>query len=155
MHLFTLVEFLTFSVVYYHHFQKNSVLQLFIGINTIVFIAACLADAFFVNSIWMPNTLSRSYSSISMICYALAYFYFMFSKEVTQYSAEHPMFWLNIGAIIYFGCNTLYFMLNNYLINRAVHTANFSLYFHAAINIIANCLYAQSFRCFRKPKVGL
>ena len=154
LHLFTLVECLAFSVVYYQHLQKNSIFRLFIGINSIVFIALCFVDAFLINSIWTLNPISRSYSSVSMICYTLGYFYSMFRKDTLQYSSEHPLFWVNVGALIYFGSNTLYFMLGYWFL-RKVDMALFGLFFHAMINIIANCLYAQSFRCFKNQKATL
>jgi len=151
LHLYTLVEFLAFSAVYYYHFQKNSALQLFIGINAIVFIAICFADAFWINSIWKLNPLSRSYSSVSMIFYTLVYFYFMFQKDTPNYSIEHPMFWVNIGALIYFGTNAIYFMMISSLaLHREI--ASFGLFFHNILSIVANCLFAQSFRCFRIQK---
>lgn len=155
LHLYTLVEFLVFSRVYYLHFQKNSILRLFIGINTIVFIGACIADAFFISSIWGWNTFSRSYSSVSVICYALLYFYLYFKGESGQDSPDHPMFWVAAGSLFYFSCNMLYFMLNEYLVRHAYYTAYVGLRMHAAINLIAHLLYAQSFRCFRTQKVAL
>jgi hypothetical protein len=42
-------------------------------------------------------------------------------------------------------------MLNNYLIKHAFMVAHNSMRVHAAINIIANCLFAKSFLCFRIP----
>lgn len=151
LHLYTLVEFLAFSAVYYSHFQKNSALQLFIGINAIVFVAVCLADAFWINNIWSLNPLSRSYSSVSMIFYTLVYFFFMFRKDTESYSMTHPMFWVNIALLIYFGFNTLYFMLGHWMMKHK-EMAFLGLFLHNTMNIVANCLFAQSFRCFRIQK---
>lgn len=153
LHLYTLVEGLVFSRIYYLHFQKNGVLRLFIGINTIVLIGACLADAFIISSIWGWNSFSRSYSSVSIVCYALAYFYFLFRNESTQYRTDQPMFWVATGTLFYFSCNTLYFMLNSSLVRNAYTAAFSGFIIHAAINIIAHLLYAQSFRCSRTQKV--
>lgn len=155
LHLFTLAEFLALSMVFYHHFQKNSILRLFIGINAIVFVGAALADALFINSIWTWNTLSRSYSSVTMICYALVYFLFLFRHETPEYSVGHPMFWVSTGVLFYFGTNMLYFLLHDYLVRRSYNTAITSILTHAMINIITYSVYAQSFRCFRTPRQAL
>lgn len=153
LHLLVFVEFLVFSTVYYCYFQKGSILRLFIGVNTIVFLAAWLADLF-INGIWVWNVFSRSYSSVSLTCYTLIYFYFLFKRDTTQYSAQDSMFWVSIGALVYFGSNMLYFILHNVLAGKAYNTAVMSIYFHAAINIIAHFLYAQAFRCFRITKTA-
>lgn len=153
LHLFTPVEFLAFSIVYYYHFQKNSFLRYFIGINMVILIAVSVAGAF-INGIWHWNTLSQSYSSVFLMLYSLIYFLFMFSSDTNQYSLEHPMFWVNIGVLIYFGVNILYFTLDSYLLNHAIKLETFSMRFHMAINPVANCLYAQSFRCFRKKQIA-
>lgn len=155
LHLFTLLEFLVFSSVYYLNFPKNTLLKLLIVINGIVFIVIAFTDALLINTIWNPNTLSRSYSSISIITYTLIYFYYLFSNDLEYYSWQYPMFWISISALIYFGINMFYFMLNRYLISKAANTAILSLYTHAVINCISNLLYAQSFRCFRKQKALL
>lgn len=150
LHLYTLVEFLVFSTVYYSHFQEDRKLRLFIKINAIFFVALCLADALFINGIWAWNTLSRGYSFISMFCYTLIYFYFMFQKDGEQYNARHPMFWISCSALIYFGTNLLYVLSFKKLMLADAGTAIKITFVHAGLNIIAHILYAQSFRCFRK-----
>lgn len=152
LHLFTLVECLAFSSVYYRHF-KNKHIKLFIIINTLFFGAACLIDAFLVHGIWMPNTIARSYGSLSIISYTLLYFRFMFGRDIPDYNSRHPLFWISTGALIYFGANLLYFMLTTYLIRQAAQTAVYSLFFHAAINIVSNSFYARSFQCFKTQKM--
>lgn len=152
LHLYTFVEFLGFSIVYYLHYEKGNLMRMLIGINIIIGVILALADACYINGIWMSNTLSRSYASASIVLYTLNCFYSLFQKDTTRYSWEYPMFWVSTGALIYFGLNTLYFMLTRYLLFNAAKIETLSLLSHNALNIIANCLYAQSFRCFRKQE---
>lgn len=154
LHLFTVVEFMVFSLVYYLHFRKNNTVRLLISINAIVFIVVALADALFIHNIWANNTLARSYAAVSLISYTLIYLHFMFRIDDAEYSSKHPMFWISIGTLIYFGCNSMYFLLYNNIINNTA-AANISLYTYTVFNIISNCLYAQSFRCFNKHKAIL
>jgi|GEM_PF-2557130 len=151
-HLFFLIEFAAFSIVYFLHFSGLRAMRFLIGINMVVGMIVGVADAFYINGMWNPPTLARSYYSVLVVIYALVYFYFLF-KDVMQYSWEHPMFWLSIGALLYFGNNVLYFILIDYLIEKAVRIEAFSWATHGALNIIAHILYAQSFRCFRNQKV--
>ena len=149
LHLFSFIEMLTFSSVYYYHFIEKKILTLLIFINAIIFILVAFANAFVYDGLCFPNTISRSYSSVSLTCYSLIYFYYLFKKDFQYYSWQYPMFWTSIGVLLYFGLNLFYFMLLNYLIKNATFTGYVSTYTHAAINIIANCLFAQSFRCHR------
>lgn len=149
LHLFTFIEMVIFSSVYYFHFSKNRIISFLILINTLIFAAAAIAGAFIINGIWSPNSISRTYSSVSLTCYALIYFYYLFVKDVQYYSWQYPMFWVSLGVLIYFGLNLFYFMLINYLTNYASFTGQISLFTHAIINIVANCLFAQSFKCHK------
>ncbi len=149
LHLFTFVEMLAFSFVYYLHFKQSRFISILIGINALIFIIAAILDAFVVNGIWAPNSISRTYSSVSLTCYSLIFFYYLFIRDFEHYSWEYPMFWISIGVLTYFGLNLFYFMLINYLTNNAAYTGQISLFTHAAINIVANCLFAQSFKCHK------
>lgn len=151
MHLLVPIELFMLSIIYYDHFRESKALRLTIVINALIFTAVWVADSFVINSIWDFKSFSRTYAAVSLLCYALIYFHFMFRRDTEHYSSRHPMYWVNTGVIIYFGSNLLYFMPTDLLL-RHHHAANIGLYFHNALNIIANCLYAQAFRCFRKQK---
>lgn len=152
LHVFTIVQLIAFSVIYYLDFQDNRVLKRLILVNVIIALFIAILDAFFVNDIWHHNTLSRSYCSASVVIYTLVYFYRLFQKDTTKYSWEFPMFWVSIGALIYSAINILYFMLKQYLLMKATSIETFSYYVFLSTNIVTYCLYAQSFRCFRKWK---
>jgi hypothetical protein len=150
LHLFTFCEFITFTIVYGFYFSKYKVLSRLIIINAIMFICIAVADAFLINGIWQPNNISRTYSSISLVCLSLTFFYHLFNNDNGFYSWQYPMFWFSTGVLIYFALNLFYFMLNNYLIQHAFSLAYNSMRVHAAINIISNCLLAKSFLCFKE-----
>lgn len=147
LHLFTIVELLTFSSIFYIFFRRKRKLALFILINTAVFLLAAAADICH-RGIWSYNAIARSYSSISILSYTLIYFYFMFGADERSYTIEHPMFWVSIGTIVYFGSNALYFMFNDDLMTKGPAASKMGGVVHLGLNIIANYLYAQSFRCF-------
>jgi hypothetical protein len=153
LHLFTFVEFLTFSFVFSVFFRRKKRLSQLMIVNAVLFVLLAVADAFFVHGIWQVNTIARSYSSISILAYALIYFYFMFRLDERNYTIEHPMFWVSVGTLVYFGSNTLYFIFREDLIARGSTALLIGGSIHALLNIIANFLYAQSFRCF-SPKTA-
>lgn len=151
LHLYTLVEFLVFSFIYYSHFE-DSKLRLFVKINTMIFVAVWLADALLIDGIWNWNTWSRSYSAISVLCYALIYFYFLFQKDSKQYNTRHPMFWTGIGTLVYFGANPQYFLSFQKFMAADAALASTITFIHAALNIVASLFYALSFKCFKKQE---
>lgn len=151
-HAFFLLEFIAFSLVYFLHFFEYRAIRSLIGINMIVGTAIALSDAFYINGIWNMPTVARSYFSVSIVLYVLIFLFFLF-KDIRLYSWQHPMFWLSIGALLYFANNILYFILIDYLIQEEVKIEALSWGAHDAFNIIAHVLYAQSFRCFRNQKV--
>lgn len=150
LHLFTFIEFLTFSFVFLVFFRRKKSLSKLIAGNAVLFVILAVADAFFVHGIWTVNTIARSYSSISILGFALIYFYFMFRLDERNYTIEHPMFWISVGTLVYFGSNTLYFIFREDLIARGATALLLGGVIHGILNIVANYLYAQSFRCFNR-----
>lgn len=150
LHVFTVIEFLAFSTFYYLQMQESSRLRHFILINIALHIIVALCDALYINGIFKPNDVSRGYSSAFIALYSLINLYRLYQNDEPLYIWEYPMFWICIGALIYFGGGLLYFMMKNYLlkVNPGIEwLTNLS---HVSLNFIANCLYAQAFRCFRK-----
>lgn len=152
-HIGTYLQFLAFSVIYGQFFWKNRAMRLFIGFSVAAGTLVAIADIY-IHGILEVNTLARPYFSISIVCYTLAFFYHLF-KDTSSHTWEQPMFWVSIGAMFYFGCNTLYFILTDYLMSKTIFTSVVGLIAHNVFNIVANLLYAQSFRCFRKQKAAL
>lgn len=151
-HAYTVIEFLALSTVFYLHIQKNSLARYLISINTIIFIGIAFKNAFYdCGGYMVPNDLSRSYSSVSMIVYTLLFLYYLFQKDDMMYMWEYPIFWICAGTLIYFGGNMLYVMIRSKLIYNAP-TEWIYHDFHALLNIIAYCSFTQSFRCLRKQK---
>lgn len=153
LHLFTVVEFMAFSFTYYAYLSKHKNLKLIIPVNFLIFIALAFFDVFYLNGIWQPNTLSRTYASFSMVIYASVFFYYMLKEDLSYYSWQYPMFWISIGVLLYFSVNIFYFMMIRYLTANAVSVGRLGLYTHGFINLVANILYAQSYRCIQKQQI--
>jgi hypothetical protein len=149
-HLFTIVEFMAFSAVYYLH-SRRSIARYLIIINAIVFMGIAIAGVV-SKGINMPNDLARGYSTVSLIIFTLIYFYHLFTIDDTRYMWEYPMFWVCVGMLIYFAGSVLYIMIRSELIHNVPLERNYAD-LHRALNIIAYCLYAQSFRCLGKQKI--
>lgn len=162
LHVFTVAEFLTFSTVYYLHVKENSPIRWLIIINAGVFIGIAIYNALHpviingktVMGILSANDLSRTYSSVSMIIYALGCFYWLFTLNDTRHLWQYPMFWVCTGALLYFAVNSPYFVTRALLLSKNAGGEWIFGRIHATINIITYCLYAQSFRCLAKQQTA-
>lgn len=152
LHLYSIVQFLAFSTVYYYHFSERGVMRRVLLVNAVFAFIIALADALFIDGIMNSNTISRSYTAASMVVYTLIYFYQLFQQDTKHINRYDPIFWFTTAAIIYFGNNLLYFMLRRYLLANAREIETLSYYMYLSLNIIAHFLYAQSFRSLSKWK---
>ncbi len=152
LHLYTVIEFFAFSSAYYIYFNQKKYLPNIILINSAVFFIVALTDATFLNGIWKFNNYSRSYASLSLVMYASIYFYYLLKESFQMPTWRQPMYWLSIGVLFYFGLNLFYFLFSNIIAFQDIQLSSGSLYIHSTVNILANCLYAQSFICCYKHK---
>lgn len=152
LHVFTLLEFEVFSMVFYYYFRDSKILRNIILMNMLLFVFIALLDAFKLHTIWQFNTLSRPYAAFSLILYSLLFFYKMMNYDVEHYAWQYPMFWVGLGVLVYFGSNIFFFMMGNYLIGQNKHINFVISKTLSTLNIIANIIFALSFLCFRIKK---
>ncbi len=148
-HLYTIIEFLSFSYFFYKNLNEKKIETLLI-LNSIAYLVVAFCDAFLINGIFEPNNISRTYSSFFLTLYALHFFYRTFTEEYRIYIWHYPSFWIAIGVLIYFSWNLFYVMLYNKLIRIDINLAKSAFLVHDLINIIANVLYASAFVCYKK-----
>jgi len=154
-HLYTLVEFLAFSLFFYQYMPNGHLLRRLVLVNMFVFAGIAIFDGLYLHGLKVPNDFARTYSSIFITLYTLIVLYSLFQKEDILYVWQYPVFWICTGALIYFAGVTLYAMLKSYLLEYRKEIERVSNLVHAGLNIVANCLYAQSFRCLGRQKRAL
>ncbi|WP_162902993.1 hypothetical protein [Taibaiella koreensis] len=152
LRLYVIMEFIAFSIVFLLRFPKKSRVRILIGVNMGVAAIITIIDVL-KNGIWSTPDLSRTYTSFFLLLYALHYYYDLFRQESTSLGWEHPMYWVSTGALISFGGLLFYFLFSNYLLTKEAHLETLSLFIFQGANVIANCLYAQAFRCFGKKAI--
>ena len=107
-----------------------------------------------INSIFLFANLSMVCGSIILtFLYILILYYNLFSvKGVLQ----QPIFWLSVSTILYFGCDTPYMGLHNYLATHSPNLATELDYINRILDIIRYPLVAISFILLgRQKKVAL
>ncbi len=151
LHLYTIVRFLFFSVVFYHHFRSVSMRRVVV-LNAIVAFLVAVADASLVSGILHTNTLSLSYIFSSLVVYTLIYVYQVFRYDTSPKEQYDPMFWFAITVLIFFADNLLYFGFREYLLKHAPETEVICFRIFLAFNTAANFLFAHMYRSFSKWK---
>ncbi|WP_118952378.1 hypothetical protein [Taibaiella helva] len=151
LHIYTWIEFISFSVAYYLYFQGKRVRALIV-INILLATVIGVLNAIYWGGITAPNIVSRSYCAMFITLYTLYFFYLLFKGNGNRYEWEYPMSWIATGALIYFANNLGYFLFSELWYTKVPKIANVSYVLHNLLNIIGNCLFAQSFRSFQKQK---
>jgi len=151
LHIYTWIEFISFSVVYYLYFQGKRVRALIL-INILLATVIGILNAIYWGGITAPNTVSRSYCAVFITLYTLYFFYILFKGNGGRFEWEYPMSWIAAGALIYFASNIGYFRFSELWYDKEPKVAGLSYLLHNCINIVSYCLFAQSFRCFYKQK---
>ncbi|MEM6684568.1 MAG: hypothetical protein AAF617_02140 [Bacteroidota bacterium] len=115
LHLYTVVEYIFWSLFYYQLFKKSMVKKAIIGL-VVILVAFSILNTLY----WQPldtfNSYSRSLEAAFLLCFAIAWFYKVFVNGKIIRLEKHPVFWINAGVLVYFSGAFLLFISNNFLV---------------------------------------
>lgn len=100
-----------------------------------IFLVFYLVDVIYIE----PDSFhafGRSVQSILLIFYSLMLFLQFFQKEEDIFLDRKPVFWVNVGLMVYFSGAFFSFMLSNYLLN----SPQYIWAFHNFSNFLKNLL---------------
>lgn len=150
LRVFTVTEYFFIIQVYYYYFAHRASIRKVIIVLSAALLLLAIADAFIIGNIWSGSSNTRTYEGIILVLLSLSYFYEFFLRNFDVEVWKQPMFWLSTAVLIYFSLNIFFFMLMNYMFKSNQQMAGLAIHIHAIVNIFANIIYAQAFRCFRK-----
>jgi len=84
---------------------------------------------------------------VLLICFSLAYFFQLLSRQEFVHIEKQGLFWINAGVLFYFSINIFLFMLFKRMITA--HQEGYYM-INNITNIIANILYSVGLLC--KPQ---
>ena len=113
-HLYTLLEYLLWSLIYYQLFQASKARHLILGLMA-VFAIFVFINALCWQSIYSYNSYSRSVEGLLLICFALGWFYKVFTESHIQRLEQHPFFWVNTAVLVYFSGAFLLFIFSLFI----------------------------------------
>ena len=130
LHGYTILEFNVIALFYVRFFGHFYPRWLVPGLM-IVFTGLAVA-----NSIWLQplsgfNTNARGLGAVLVIGFTVLCFYKMLAELATKRLSLNPVFWINLGFLIYFAGNLFFLFLSNALLtqtNRSLIFMVFGLY---------------------------
>ncbi len=111
------------------------------GKKWIVLIGIVFSLFYIYDSIWVElnqfNTIARSVESFIMIVLSLTLFYQFFRNEDDIFLEKSPLFWINIGILIYFSGALFSFVMSSVILSTKL-----SWIFHNISNVLKNVFIA-------------
>lgn len=144
-HVWTAVEY-TCIILAFAYWQKKSTIQRFLRFSIPVFFAILIMNKIFFESFNSLDSISRSISSVVIICVAA----FTFQRIIIEPGESllgDARFWISSAALIYHAGTLTLFTLGRGMM--ADNMANFEAIYtvHSVINILTNLLFAGGFLC--------
>lgn len=110
LHIYTLGEFVLFSLFYKNLLEKpfifHTIFPYFLAIGS----AFIIANSIFFQSIYAFNTYAKSMVQISIIGYAVLYFYNMMEDKLLAENTSKSLRLINSAIIIYYSGSLFVFM---------------------------------------------
>jgi hypothetical protein len=85
-----------------------------------------------------------------IVCFSLAYLYFLSDSKEFRHISRIPEFWIAIGLIVFYCCQTPYMGSMIYLVKYHLPLAASLINLSLVINILMYCLFGYAFLCQRK-----
>jgi hypothetical protein len=143
---FTIVEFLTFSIIFYNILvsKKMKTILQYLGL---IFPLLCLAYFMSSKSLGGQPYHASVVASFLMIAAALFYFYELFLYPPTKRLTKEPAFWIATGILTYLVC-----LIPTLLVLQFVSTLDFYKYESLAmLNFVASsglyCFFIKALLC--------
>lgn len=145
--LFTIVEYISFSTIYYIILKKFKYTQAIFTTAIIGFIT--MTALIFYNSFTtIVSDMSLAIESIVLICISVIYFYQMLDKIEYDSPFQNPLFWFSSAVLIYFSGAFFFFI---FIESEA---AIYIWYIHNFIRLIYSILILITFWKARKVQIS-
>jgi hypothetical protein len=146
IHIYIALSIVFFAAIYYHAFFKPAIKKIVITTAALALLVV-IFNMIFIEGIWDYPSLSNTVLSVLLICFSLAYFFQLLSRQEFVHIEKQGLFWINAGVLFYFSINIFLFMLFKRMI--IAHQEGYYM-INNITNIIANVLYSVGLLC--KPQ---
>lgn len=120
-HLWAVIEFAFFSLVYYHLFTSRTAKKAVILLIASMVVLEILNLIYFEKITQFPSVILEA-SHIAYVIYALLLFRQMLLYPAQQSLFKQSLFWFNMNMLFYATTMFLYFALLNYVVDNKFDT---------------------------------
>ncbi|MGB3467946.1 MAG: hypothetical protein WBA74_21855 [Cyclobacteriaceae bacterium] len=134
-HIYAVIEFMMIMLIYEKAFkvQEHRFSLFRIGIGSMILFA--IFNTLFLQSLYQFNSNVITVSALILTLLSLLYFYKLL-KEISHISLERqPIFWINVGILIYFSSSLVFFLASNSLAGQSIKIRGIAWGMHAIFNV--------------------
>jgi len=146
IHIYIAVSIALLGAMYFYAFFNQLVKQVVLTL-TLVSLAIVLVNILFFNGLDDYPTISNTVLSVLLICFSLAYFYQLLTRQEFVHIEKQGLFWINAGMLFYFSTNIFLFMLFKRILSE--HLLDYYM-INNVTNIVSNVLFTVGLFC--KPQ---
>ncbi len=137
-HIYTFVEFIGISGVYYFIFKRNLIYRRLLVALTILFSVLSVISLIYWEGLSRFNTIQRAFEYAILLLYFIMFLSTILRSKAAPLLELHPYFTLTIGFFIYFSGTILLFLNANKFIELDI--VNY-WFIHGVLNIFLNIIY--------------
>ncbi|MEM7185903.1 MAG: hypothetical protein AAF466_04520 [Bacteroidota bacterium] len=139
LHMYTLGEFVLLSYFYQSLFKKSSRFRKFLNYYIVIGALFILSNSLWIQSIYGFNTIAKTFVQISIIGYAVFFFYRQLGDRPYPEAISKSLSLVNSAVIIYYSGSLFIFMYGKFSL---VHVEGYVVFwaFNAVLNFIFQLL---------------
>jgi hypothetical protein len=141
LHIFTPLEFILLSAVYFCKVELKPVKVLLVIIAAL-FIFLEAADSFLIHNLQSLDSISAASESLLLMLYSLFFFFYLLRTLEYKNPFDNPLFWYNSGVLIYFSGSFFLFIFSNYMLHVSQGYFNDMWHINDLLNVTMNILFA-------------
>jgi len=146
IHIYIMISILLLGAMYFYAFFKKSHKKVVVIVTAIALVSV-IGNVLFFEGFGDYPSISNTVLSIMLICFSLAYFYQLLTRQEFVHIEKQGLFWINAGMLFYFSINIFLFML----FKRILLENELDYYMiNNVTNIVANILFTAGLLC--KPQ---
>lgn len=142
LHLYTLGEFVIYSLMYLSFFKLDNKNKRLAGLLTFLVSILIILNSVFVQSIWGFNSYAKTLVQCVIIIYSLSYFFLNYMNKIKNGIIRKVRLFINATILIYYSGSLFVFMFSDYFLRvlggtpRELWIINISLNFLFQVAIL-------------------
>ncbi len=142
-HVFTVLEFVLCSL-FYRKALNGTAVQLAVVPLICFFIVLSIVSAIYWQGIFVFNSYTRSFETITFIIYGLALYYKLLGMDMSMSKQHFSKIWINTGLVLYFSGSLFLFIFPEFL-HAPPWVYDVGWIMHASLVMLMYLLFSMAF----------